>query len=266
MPFKKDIKIKPDFTRISIGLASPDSILERSYGEVLKPETINYRTYKPERDGLFCERIFGPIKDYECYCGKYKRIRYKGIVCDRCGVEVTEKKVRRERMGHIKLVVPVVHIWYFKSLPNKIGYLLGMSSKKLESIVYYERFCVIQPGPLTEGIMINGDLKSYKTHDLITEEEYLEVLETLPKENQMLDDSDPNKFIADMGAPAVFTMLSRINLDDLSAALRHQANTETSQQRKAEALKRLSVVEACSAKQLVVTKIVLNGWLFNIYR
>ncbi|MBK8344049.1 MAG: DNA-directed RNA polymerase subunit beta' [Bacteroidetes bacterium] len=243
MPFKKDIKIKPDFTRISIGLASPDSILERSYGEVLKPETINYRTYKPERDGLFCERIFGPIKDYECYCGKYKRIRYKGIVCDRCGVEVTEKKVRRERMGHIKLVVPVVHIWYFKSLPNKIGYLLGMSSKKLESIVYYERFCVIQPGPLTEGIMINGELKSYKTHDLITEEEYLEVLETLPKENQMLDDNDPNKFMADMGAPAVFTMLSRINLDDLSAALRHQANTETSQQRKAEALKRLSVVE-----------------------
>ena len=182
MPFKKDIKIKPDFTRISIGLASPDSILERSFGEVLKPETINYRTYKPERDGLFCERIFGPIKDYECYCGKYKRIRYKGIVCDRCGVEVTEKKVRRERMGHIKLVVPVVHIWYFKSLPNKIGYLLGMSSKKLESIVYYERFCVIQPGPMAEGVMINGELKSYKVHDLITEEEYLEVLETLPKD------------------------------------------------------------------------------------
>lgn len=243
MPFKKDIKIKSDFTRITIGLASPDSILERSYGEVLKPETINYRTYKPERDGLFCERIFGPIKDYECYCGKYKRIRYKGIVCDRCGVEVTEKKVRRERMGHIKLVVPVVHIWYFKSLPNKIGYLLGVSSKKLESIVYYERYVVIQAGPLTEGIMINGELKSYKDHDLITEEEYLDILETLPRENQMLDDSDPNKFIADMGAPAVFTMLSRIQLDDLSAALRHQAGTETSQQRKAEALKRLSVVE-----------------------
>ena len=243
MPFKKDIKIKSEFSRITIGLASPDSILERSYGEVLKPETINYRTYKPERDGLFCERIFGPIKDYECYCGKYKRIRYKGIVCDRCGVEVTEKKVRRERMGHIKLVVPVVHIWYFKSLSNKIGYLLGLSSKKLESIVYYERYCVIQPGPLTEGIMINGELKSYKVHDLITEEEYLDILETLPRENQMLDDSDPNKFIADMGAPAVFTMLSRIQLDDLSAALRHQAGTETSQQRKAEALKRLSVVE-----------------------
>lgn len=243
MSFKKDHKIKSEFSRITIGLASPDSILERSYGEVLKPETINYRTYKPERDGLFCERIFGPVKDYECYCGKYKRIRYKGIVCDRCGVEVTEKKVRRERMGHIKLVVPVVHIWYFKSLPNKIGYLLGMSSKKLESIVYYERFCVIQPGPVSDGIMINGELKSYNTHDLITEEEYLEILETLPKENQMLDDHDPNKFIADMGAPAIFTMLSRINLDDQSAALRHQANTETSQQRKAEALKRLSVVE-----------------------
>jgi len=243
MPFKKDIKIKSDFTKITIGLASPDSILERSYGEVLKPETINYRTYKPERDGLFCERIFGPIKDFECYCGKYKRIRYKGIVCDRCGVEVTEKKVRRERMGHIKLVVPVVHIWYFKSLPNKIGYLLGMSSKKLESIVYYERYCVIQPGPLTEGINIHGELKSYNTHDLITEEEYLDILEALPRENQMLDDSDPNKFIADMGAPAVFTMLSRIQLDDMSASLRHAAGTETSQQRKAEALKRLSVVE-----------------------
>ena len=244
MPFKKDIKIKSDFTKITIGLASPDSILERSYGEVLKPETINYRTYKPERDGLFCERIFGPVKDYECYCGKYKRIRYKGIVCDRCGVEVTEKKVRRERMGHIKLVVPVVHIWYFKSLPNKIGYLLGVSSKKLESIIYYERFCVINPGPVADGIMINGELKAFKTHDLITEEEYLDILENLPKDNQLLDDSDPNKFIADMGAPAVFTMLNRINLDDLSAALRHQANTETSQQRKAEALKRLSVVES----------------------
>lgn len=244
MPFKKDIKIKPDFTKITIGLASPDSILERSYGEVLKPETINYRTYKPERDGLFCERIFGPVKDFECYCGKYKRIRYKGIVCDRCGVEVTEKKVRRERMGHIKLVVPVVHIWYFKSLPNKIGYLLGMSSKKLESVIYYERFCVINPGPVAEGIMVNGELKAYNVHDLITEEEYLDILDNIPKENQMLDDSDPNKFIADMGAPAVFTMLSRINLDDLSAALRHQANTETSQQRKGEALKRLSVVES----------------------
>jgi DNA-directed RNA polymerase subunit beta' len=244
MPFIKDLKIKSDFTKIIIGLSSPDTILERSYGEVLKPETINYRTYKPERDGLFCERIFGPIKDYECYCGKYKRIRYKGIVCDRCGVEVTEKKVRRERMGHIKLVVPVVHIWYFKSLPNKIGYLLGMSSKKLDSVIYYERFCIINPGPVADGITINGELKRYGTHDLITEEEYFDILDALPKDNHLLDDQDPNKFIADMGAPAVHTMLNRINLDEMAAALRHQANTETSQQRKAEALKRLSVVES----------------------
>lgn len=234
MPFKKDIKIKPNFSTITIGLASPDSILERSFGEVLKPETINYRTYKPERDGLFCERIFGPVKDYECYCGKYKRIRYKGIVCDRCGVEVTEKKVRRERMGHIKLVVPIVHIWYFKSLPNKIGYLLGVSSKKLETIVYYERFVVIQPGT------VEGRAKM----DLLTEEEYLDILENLPKENQYLDDTDPNKFIAKMGADAVKDLLSRIKLDELSYELRHQAANETSQQRKAEALKRLSVVEA----------------------
>ncbi len=234
MPFKKDLKIKPNFTRITLSLASPDSILERSYGEVLKPETINYRTYKPERDGLFCERIFGPVKDYECYCGKYKRIRYKGIVCDRCGVEVTEKKVRRERMGHIKLVVPVVHIWYFKSLPNKIGYLLGLSSKKLETIVYYERYVVIQPG-------IRED-KQYL--DLLTEEEYLEILEQLPKDNQHLDDMDPRKFLAKMGADAVRDLLARIDLNDLSYQLRHQAANETSQQRKAEALKRLSVVEA----------------------
>ncbi|HET8963657.1 MAG TPA: DNA-directed RNA polymerase subunit beta', partial [Chitinophagales bacterium] len=244
MPFKKDLKIKSEFNRVTISLASPDAILERSYGEILKPETINYRTYKPERDGLFCERIFGPIKDYECYCGKYKRIRYKGIVCDRCVVEVTEKKVRRERMGHIKLVVPVVHIWYLKSLPNKIGYLLGVSSKKLESIIYYERYCIINPGPITEGVTINGELKKFDKLDLITEEEYFDILEALPKDNQLLDDSDPNKFIADMGAPAVHTLLSRLHLDDMSAALRHQANTETSQQRKAEALKRLSVVEA----------------------
>jgi DNA-directed RNA polymerase subunit beta' len=244
MPFKKDLKIKSDFSRVIVGLSSPDTILERSYGEVLKPETINYRTYKPERDGLFCERIFGPVKDYECYCGKYKRIRYKGIVCDRCGVEVTEKKVRRERMGHIKLVVPIIHIWYFKSLPNKIGYLLGMSSKKLDSVIYYERFCVIQPGPAAEGITINGELKKYDVHDLITEEEYFDILDALGQENQALDDEDPNKFIADMGAPAVHTMLSRLDLDGMSAALRHQANTETSQQRKAEALKRLSVVES----------------------
>ncbi len=234
MPFKKDIRIKPNFSTITIGLASPDSILERSFGEVLKPETINYRTYKPERDGLFCERIFGPVKDYECYCGKYKRIRYKGIVCDRCGVEVTEKKVRRERMGHIKLVVPVVHIWYFKSLPNKIGYLLGVSSKKLETIVYYERFVVIQPGVVEER----------QKMDLLTEEEYLDILEKLPKDNQHLDDTDPKKFIAKMGADAVKELLSRIKLDELSYELRNQAANETSQQRKTEALKRLSVVEA----------------------
>ncbi|MEO1434005.1 MAG: DNA-directed RNA polymerase subunit beta' [Bacteroidota bacterium] len=236
MPFKKNNKIKSNFDSIVISLSSPDEILERSYGEVLKPETINYRSYKPERDGLFCERIFGPVKDYECYCGKYKRIRYKGIVCDRCGVEVTEKKVRRERMGHIKLVVPVVHIWFFKSLPNKIGYLLGLSSKKLESIIYYERYVVIQPG-IKEADGINK-------MDLITEEEYLEILETLPKENQMNDDSHPDKFIAKMGADAVKDLLERLDLDELSYALRHQAANETSQQRKSEALKRLRVVEA----------------------
>lgn len=236
MSFRKENRTKPTFSKITIGLASPDSILERSFGEVLKPETINYRTYKPERDGLFCERIFGPVKDYECACGKYKRIRYKGIVCDRCGVEVTEKKVRRERMGHIKLVVPVVHIWYFKSLPNKIGYLLGMSSKKLETIVYYERYVVIQPG-------IRVD-KGQNYADLLTEEEYLDILDTLPKDNQYLPDEDPNKFIAKMGAEAVHDLLQRIDLDQLSYDLRNSAANETSQQRKADALKRLSVVEA----------------------
>lgn len=236
MAIKKDNRPKSNFTSITISLASPDSILERSHGEVLKPETINYRTYKPERDGLFCERIFGPVKDYECACGKYKRIRYKGIVCDRCGVEVTEKKVRRERMGHIKLVVPVVHIWYFKSLPNKIGYLLGMSSKKLETIVYYERFVVIQPG-------IRAD-KGQNYGDLLTEEEYLDILDALPKDNQYLSDDDPNKFIAKMGAEAVSDLLSRLDLDQLSFDLRNSAANETSQQRRADALKRLSVVEA----------------------
>ncbi|MBP9744698.1 MAG: DNA-directed RNA polymerase subunit beta', partial [Saprospiraceae bacterium] len=237
MPFKKKSTKHPKyFDSITISLSSPDDILERSYGEVLKPETINYRSYKPERDGLFCERIFGPVKDYECYCGKYKRIRYKGIVCDRCGVEVTEKKVRRERMGHIKLVVPVVHIWFFKSLPNKIGYLLGLSSKKLESIIYYERYVVIQPGVKEkDGI---GQL------DLLLEEEYLDILEALPKENQFLDDTHPDKFIAKMGALAVKDLLERVNLDDVSFDLRHKSSTESSQQRKSEALKRLRVVEA----------------------
>jgi len=234
MAFKKENRQRPAFSQITISLASPDSILERSFGEVLKPETINYRTYKPERDGLFCERIFGPVKDYECACGKYKRIRYKGIVCDRCGVEVTEKKVRRERMGHIKLVVPVVHIWYFKSLPNKIGYLLGMSSKKLETIIYYERYVVIQPG-------IKSDLK---VGDLLTEEEYLDLLDTLPKDNQYLPDDDAQKFVAKMGADAVHDLLGLLDLDELSFSLRNQAANETSQQRKADALKRLSVVES----------------------
>src|ERR1700716_877216 len=233
MAFKKENRPRFTFSQITIGLASPDSILEKSFGEVLKPETINYRTYKPERDGLFCERIFGPVKDYECACGKYKRIRYKGIVCDRCGVEVTEKKVRRERMGHIMLVVPVVHIWYFKSLPNKIGYLLGMSSKKLETIVYYERYVVIQGG-IKENLNMG---------DLLTEEEYLDILDNLPKDNQYLPDDDSQKFVAKMGAESVHDLLQRIDLDSLSAHLRHAAANETSQQRKADALKRLSVVE-----------------------
>ncbi|MDA3780589.1 MAG: DNA-directed RNA polymerase subunit beta' [Bacteroidales bacterium] len=241
MSFRRDNKVKSNFTKISIGLASPEEILERSSGEVLKPETINYRTYKPERDGLFCERIFGPVKDYECHCGKYKRIRYKGIVCDRCGVEVTEKKVRRERMGHISLVVPVAHIWYFKSLPNKIGYLLGLPTKKLDTIIYYERYVVINAGIKAED--------GTKYLDFLTEEEYLDILETLPKDNQYLDDDDPNKFIAAMGAVALYKLLERIELDELSFSIRHKANTETSQQRKNEALKRLQVVEAFRASK-----------------
>ena len=236
MSLKKEIKVKSNFNRITIGLASPEEILERSSGEVLKPETVNYRTYKPERDGLFCERIFGPSKDYECHCGKYKRIRYRGIICDRCGVEVTEKKVRRERMGHITLTVPVAHIWYFRSTPNKIGYLLGIPSKKLDAIIYYERYIVVQPGVAAD----NG----VKAMDFLTEEEYLNILDNLPKENQMLDDEDPNKFVAGMGAEVIYKLLTRLNLDDLSYDLRSKIETETSQQRKAEALKRLSVIEA----------------------
>ena len=227
------------FNKISIGLASPETILAASRGEVLKPETINYRTHKPERDGLFCERIFGPVKDYECACGKYKRIRYKGIVCDRCGVEVTEKKVRRDRVGHINLVVPVAHIWYFRSLPNKIGYLLGLPSKKLDMIIYYERYVVVQPGS-----SVNAEGEPTKKMDFLTEEEYLNILEQLPPENQFLEDSDPNKFIAKMGAECLIELLSRIDLDELSYELRHKANTETSKQRKTEALKRLQVVES----------------------
>ncbi len=240
MAFRKDNKTKGgDFSKITIGLASPDEILESSSGEVLKPETINYRTYKPERDGLFCERIFGPVKDYECHCGKYKRIRYKGIVCDRCGVEVTEKKVRRERMGHIKLVVPVAHIWYFRSLPNKIGYLLGLPSKKLDSVIYYEKYIVLNPGPFAEGE------NPLQVKDLLTEEEYFERLESLPKDNQLLDDNDPNKFVAKMGAEAIYDLLVNLNLDSLSNELRDIAQKESgSQQRKTEALKRLQVVNS----------------------
>ncbi|MDR0798748.1 MAG: DNA-directed RNA polymerase subunit beta' [Dysgonamonadaceae bacterium] len=234
MAFRKENKTRNSFSKISIGLSSPDEILAQSSGEVLKPETINYRTYKPERDGLFCERIFGPVKDYECHCGKYKRIRYKGIVCDRCGVEVTEKKVRRERMGHISLVVPVAHIWYFRSLPNKVGYLLGLPTKKLDSVIYYERYVVIQPGIVEDRAI----------YDLLSEEEYLDILDALPKDNQQLEDSNPNKFIAKMGAEAIYDLLSRLDLDALSYDLRHKAGSDASQQRKAEALKRLQVVES----------------------
>ena len=236
MAFRKNKKLTNDFSKVTISLASPESILESSHGEVTQPETINYRTYKPEMGGLFCERIFGPVKDWECHCGKYKRIRYKGIICDRCGVEVTEKKVRRERMGHIELVVPVAHIWYFRSLPNKIGYLLGLPTKKLDQIIYYERYVVVQPGIKEED--------GVTQLDFLTEDEYLDILDKLPRENQMLDDEDPNKFIAKMGAEALEMLLSRIELDNLSYQLRHQAATDTSQQRKAEALKRLRVVEA----------------------
>jgi DNA-directed RNA polymerase subunit beta' len=236
MAFRKNKKLNHDFSRVTISLASPESILEGSHGEVTQPETINYRTYKPEMGGLFCERIFGPVKDWECHCGKYKRIRYKGIICDRCGVEVTEKKVRRERMGHIELVVPIAHIWYFRSLPNKIGYLLGLPTKKLDQIIYYERYVVIQPGLKAE------DGVNYL--DFLSEDEYLDILDKLPRENQLLDDNDPNKFIAKMGAESLEMLLSRIKLDELSYSLRHAAANDTSQQRKAEALKRLKVVEA----------------------
>jgi DNA-directed RNA polymerase subunit beta' len=247
MAFRKETpKKQSSFNKITISLASPEIILEQSSGEVLKPETINYRTYKPERDGLFCERIFGPVKDYECHCGKYKRIRYKGIVCDRCGVEVTEKKVRRERMGHISLVVPVAHIWYFRSLPNKIGYLLGLPTKKLDQIIYYERYVVIQAGTATH---LDGGAIKYL--DFLTEEEYLDILESdvVSKDNHHLDDTDPNKFIAKMGAEALHDLLKGLNLDELSFSLRHSANTETSVQRKNEALKRLQVVESMRESQ-----------------
>ncbi len=246
MAFKKDSKVKSNFTKITIGLASPEEILESSFGEVTKPETINYRTYKPERDGLFCERIFGPTKDYECACGKYKRIRYKGIVCDRCGVEVTEKKVRRERAGHIELVVPVAHIWYFRSLPNKIGYLLGLPTKKLDAVIYYERYVVIQPGVMAGKKDAEGnDVIGSNVYDLLSEDEYNEIMDNhVSPENDYLDDSDPNKFIAKMGAEAIYDLLVRLDLDSLSYELRDRANSDSSMQRKNEALKRLQVVEA----------------------
>jgi len=245
MSRKIEINKSQKFSKISIGLASPETILSSSRGEILKPETINYRTHKPERDGLFCERIFGPVKDYECACGKYKRIRYKGIICDRCGVEVTEKKVRRDRVGHIDLVVPVAHIWYFRSLPNKIGYLLGLPSKKLDMIIYYERYVVIQP-----GLAVNAEGEPVNKMDFLTEEEYINITDNLPTENQFLDDEDPNKFIAKMGAECLIELLSRIDLNELSYELRHKANTETSKQRKMEALKRLQVVESFKESNL----------------
>ncbi len=260
MAFRKDTKIKSNFSRISISLASPDEILENSYGEVLKPETINYRTYKPERDGLFCERIFGPVKDYECHCGKYKRIRYKGIVCDHCGVEVTEKKVRRERSGHIQLMVPVAHIWYFRSLPNKIGYLLGLPTKKLDMVIYYERYLVLNPGRLTrndknvlvwapEKAKLDDDPMRLRRGEVLSEDEYAQVMEALPEGNRQLPDDDPNKFVAKMGAEALYDMLANIDLDSLANSLRASADTERSQQRKTEALKRLQVVESFRASK-----------------
>ena len=246
MAFKKEAPKKQNsFNKITISLASPEVILDQSSGEVLKPETINYRTYKPERDGLFCERIFGPVKDFECHCGKYKRIRYKGIICDRCGVEVTEKKVRRERMGHIALVVPVAHIWYFRSLPNKIGYLLGIPTKKLDQIIYYERYVVIQ-----EGLANTIDGVNLKKNDFLSEEEYLDLIDNpILKDNHYLDDSDPNKFVAKMGAEALHDLLRDLDLNKLSNDLRIAAETETSVQRKNEALKRLQVVEAMRESQ-----------------
>ncbi|MCQ2176022.1 MAG: DNA-directed RNA polymerase subunit beta' [Bacteroidales bacterium] len=227
----KENKVKSNFQRISISLASPEDITARSNGEVLKPETVNYRTYKPERDGLFCEKIFGPTKDYECYCGKYKRIRYRGIVCDRCGVEVTEKKVRRERMGHITLTVPVAHIWYFKSAPNKISALLGLPSKKLESVIYYEKYIVVNPGE-----------SGLKKMDLLSEDEYLDAVAKFP-DNDYLKDDDPKKFVAKMGAEGIYDLLKEIDVEALGKELRAAMKTETSQQRKADILKRLSVVK-----------------------
>ena len=238
----KENKVKSNFSTISIALASPEDITERSCGEVLKPETVNYRTYKPERDGLFCEKIFGPTKDYECYCGKYKRIRYRGIVCDRCNVEVTEKKVRRERMGHISLTVPVAHIWYFKSAPNKISALLGIPSKKLESVIYYEKFIIERTGAADQKILDKDGNPAYHKLDLISEDEYLDILSKLPGNNS-LSDSDENKFVAKMGAEGIYDLLKEIDVEALTKELRQRMQVESSQQRKVEILKRLQVVK-----------------------
>ena len=236
MPYGKPQKIKKNFSSITVSLASPEAILERSYGEVLKPETINYRSFKPEKEGLFCEKIFGPVKDWECHCGKYKRIRYKGIICDRCGVEVTQKSVRRERMGHITLSVPVVHIWYFKTLPNKIGHLLGIRSKDLEKIIYYENYVVVNPG--------SAAALGVEEKQLLTEDEYFNILYQIREDNNRLEDDDPEKFVAMIGGEAVEELLKRTDLVRSAQELRFQIKTETSQQRKAEALKRLTVVES----------------------
>ncbi len=227
----KDNKVRSNFQKISISLASPEDIIDRSHGEVLKPETVNYRTYKPERDGLFCEKIFGPTKDYECYCGKYKRIRYRGIVCDRCGVEVTEKKVRRERMGHISLTVPVAHIWYFKSAPNKISAVLGVPAKKLEAVIYYEKYIVIRPGQTDRQKL-----------ELLSEDEYLAVLDQYP-DNYNLPDDDPAKFVAKMGAEGIYDLLKEIDIKELADSLRTEMRLANSQLKKAELLKRLSIVK-----------------------
>ena len=252
MAYKKDNTPakKTGFTKITIGLASPDEIMTLSSGEVLKPETINYRTYKPERDGLFCERIFGPTKDYECHCGKYKRIRYKGIVCERCGVEVTEKKVRRERMGHIRLAVPVAHIWYLRSLPSKMAALLGIPTKKLDAIIYYEKYIILQPGVL-KGQMV-GDIEIVE-QALLEEDDYEALLPRIPENNDQLEDTDPKKVIIKMGAEAIYDLLCKINLDDLSYQLRSQADNDSSAQRKQEALKRLQIVESFRASNGRVT-------------
>ena len=256
MSIRKNEKLTSDFSKVIISLSSPKTILERSHGEITRPETVNYRTYKPEKDGLFCEKVFGPVKDWECHCGKYRGIRYRGVVCDRCGVELAERKVRRERMGHIKLIVPVAHTWFFRSLPNKIGSLLGLTPKNLEKVIYYERYVVLQPGvKAADGVA---------QMDLLTEEEYLDIVDALPEahrppsEERPLreeDFHDQDRFIARMGADPLVTLLKQLDLDTLSGELREQATNDTSQQRRTNALKRLRVVEAFrSANQRIENK------------